>query len=105
MNLTQIIAETGKRVRLGKTRDDQLTNAQIKQVLDTAVEIMKEGLIDEGRIEVQDFAVFEVIRSQVENPNTLTTFDGDAVKMPAERVRWVFKPSKAFRLRVKRART
>ena len=100
MNLTQIIAETGKRVRLGKTRDDQLTNAQIKQVLDTAVEIMKEGLIDEERIEIQDFAVLEVVRSPVKNPNTLTTFDGDVLKMPSERVRWVMRPGKKLRQKV-----
>jgi len=67
MNLTQIIAETGRRVRLGKSPRDKLSNEQVKQVLEVAMEVMREGLHDEGRVEVQGFLVIERVTTPVKS--------------------------------------
>jgi len=62
LNLTQMIAETGRRVRRGKFPQQKLTNEQVKQVLEVAMEVMREGLHDEGRVEAQGFLVIERTR-------------------------------------------
>ncbi len=59
MNLTQMIEETGRRVRHGKVRTEHLSNAQVKLILETAMQVMHEALKDEGRIEIQNFLVIE----------------------------------------------
>ncbi len=83
MNLTQIIAETGRRVRLGKSPRDKLSNEQVKQVLEAAMEVMREGLHDEGRVEVQGFLVIERITTPVKS----SLFNGKPTR--GERTRWV----------------
>lgn len=83
MNLTQIIAETGRRIRRGKLRREQLTNEQVKLVLESAVEVMREGLAREGRVEIQGFLVIERKVTLVKP----TRFKGKLRK--GERVRWV----------------
>jgi nucleoid DNA-binding protein len=86
MNLTHIIEATGKRVRRGKLPANRLTNAEIKEVLETAIEVLKEGLIREGRVEIQGFAVLEV--------RTVTIQTGELF---TKRQRWVFRPSRQLR--------
>lgn len=88
MNLSKIIEETGKRVRAGKLPADKLTNAEIKEVLETAIEIMKEALMDEQRIEIQGFAVIEVKRSKVKQ----VMLNGKVTS--GERKRWVIRGSR-----------
>lgn len=44
MNLTQIIEETGKRIRIGKSHADKLTNAEIKEVIEIALNVVEQGL-------------------------------------------------------------
>ena len=83
MNLTQIIAETGRRVRLGKSPRHKLSNEQVKEVLELAMEVMREGLHDEGRIEVQGFLVIERITTKVKP----SLFNGKRTR--GERTRWV----------------
>jgi nucleoid DNA-binding protein len=83
MNLTQIVRETGRRVRRGKMRREQLTNEQVKLVLENAVEVMREGLATEGRLEIQGFLVIE----RKVTPVKPTRFRGKRRK--TERVRWV----------------
>lgn len=83
MNLTEIIRETGKRIRQGKLRREQLTNEQVKLVLENAIEVMREGLASEGRMEIQGFLVIE----RKVTPVKPTRFRGKLRK--GERVRWV----------------
>jgi nucleoid DNA-binding protein len=87
MNLTQIIAETGRRVRLGKLPADKLTNAEVKAVLETAIAVMSEGLQSDGRIEIQGFAVIERKVTAVKP----TVFRGKV--RTGERVRWMIRLS------------
>ena len=87
MNLTQIIAETGRRVRRGKTPQKKLTNAQIKEVLETAVEVMREGLHDEGRVEIQNFATIKRVTTKVKR----VRLNGKLTR--GERTRWVIRMS------------
>lgn len=98
MNLTQIIEETGKRIRLGKRQADKLTNVEIKHVLDTALGILQEGLVREGRVEIQDFAVLEIVVTPVKTGGQLSPF-GSATTDRAVgiRRRWLFRPAKALR--------
>jgi nucleoid DNA-binding protein len=91
MNLSKIVEETGKRVRAGKVRAEQLTNADVKEVLETAVEVIKEALLTGGRVEIQSFAVLEVTRTAVK-PITL---NGKTTR--GERTRWVIRPSKRLK--------
>ena len=76
MNLTQMIAETGRRVRRGKFPQQKLTNEQVKQVLEVAMEVMREGLHDEGRVEVQGFLVIE----RVTTPVKPSLFNGERTR-------------------------
>ena len=87
MNLTQIIAETGRRVRRGKSPKKKLTNEQVKEVLEAAVEIMREGLHDEGRVEIQGFAVIERVTTKVKP----VRLNGKLTR--GERTRWVIRMS------------
>jgi nucleoid DNA-binding protein len=87
MNLTKIIEETGRRIRAGKMPAEKLTNADVKEVLEAAIEVMKQALIEEERIEIQDFAVIEVKRTAVKP----TKLNGKVTR--GERKRWVIKPS------------
>jgi nucleoid DNA-binding protein len=97
MNLTQIIEETGKRIRLGKRQTDKLTNVEIKEVLDTALVVLQDGLVREGRIEIQGFAVLEVITSLVKAKGELKSVTGQAHLNPRLRRRWIFRPSQRLR--------
>lgn len=98
MNLTQIIEETGKRIRLGKRHADKLTNVEIKEVLDTALAVLQEGLVHEGRVEIQDFAVLEVIVTPVKTGGQLAPFGGTtSVQAVGMRRRWLFRPSQSLR--------
>jgi nucleoid DNA-binding protein len=90
MNLTRIIEETGRRIRAGKMPADKLTNADVKEVLETAVEVMKQALFEDERIEIQGFVVIELKRTSVK-PSAL---NGKMRK--EERLRWVIKPSKTM---------
>ena len=69
MNLTKIIEATGRRVRAGKMPAEKLTNADIKEILDAAITVMKQALLEEGRIEIQDFLVLEVRSSKLVQPS------------------------------------
>jgi len=102
MNLTKIIEETGRRIRAGKMPTEKLTNADVKEVLETAVEVMKQALLEDGRIEIQGFAVIEVKRTAVKNPSTLTTLSGQVKQLPKERIRWVIRPNATLRRATKR---
>jgi nucleoid DNA-binding protein len=102
MNLTKIIEETGRRMRAGKMPSEKLTNADVKEVLETAIEVMKQALIEEERIEIQGFAVIEVKRTAIRNPKTLTTLDGEMRQLPAERIRWIIRPNATLRGQAKR---
>jgi nucleoid DNA-binding protein len=86
MNLTQIIEATGKRIRHGKLPADRLTNAEVKTVLETAIEVLKEGLLKEGRVEIQGFAVLEV-RMEILRTNETTT----------TRHRWRLRPARTLK--------
>ena len=90
MNLTQIIRETGRRVRRGKLPQQKLTNEEVKAVLEAAIEVMREGLQTEGRVEIQDFAVIE----RVTTPAQPVKFNGRLTR--GERTRWVIRMSKNF---------
>jgi nucleoid DNA-binding protein len=98
MNLTRIIEETGKRVRLGKIPADRLTNAEVKTVLETAIEVLREGLIQEGRVEIQDFAVLE-LRTQTIRPSGVLQPVGQGRQplLTTTRQRWLFRPSRPLR--------
>jgi nucleoid DNA-binding protein len=87
MNLTKIIEETGRRIRAGKMPAEKLTNADVKEVLETAIEVMKDALILEERIEIQDFVVIEAKRTAVKP----TAFNGKLTR--GERRRWVIRLS------------
>lgn len=65
MNLTQVVSETGRRVRRGRLPADRLSNAQVKQVLETAFAVMGEALQTEGRVEVQGRFVVERVVTAV----------------------------------------
>jgi nucleoid DNA-binding protein len=98
MNLTQIIEATGKRVRLGKLPADRLTNAEVKEVLETALEVLKAGLIVEGRVELQDFAVLEVRTVTIQPGGVLQPAgQGRQPLATTTRQRWLFRPSRALR--------
>ena len=98
MNLTQIIEETGKRIRLGKRHADKLTNIEIKAVLETALAVLQEGLVREGRVEIQDFAVLEMREAQVKTGGYLKPFGGaTTVRAVGVRRRWLFRPAQALR--------
>lgn len=98
MNLTQIIEETGKRIRLGKRQADKLTNVEIKQVLDIALDVLQEGLLQEGRVEIQDFAVLEIVTTPVKTGGQLTPFGGTTpVRAVGMRRRWLFRPAQVLR--------
>ncbi len=90
MNLTKIIEETGRRIRAGKMPSEKLTNAEVKEVLEAAIEVMKQALIEEERIEIQGFAVIEIKRSEVKQ----TVLNGKQTS--GKRRRWVIKPSKSL---------
>lgn len=109
MNLSRIIEITGQRLRIGKVYRERLSNAQVKQVLEMAVQVMEEGLIEEGRIEIQGFAVFEVKQITVKNPrNLFPKMNSDKntrlqnSQTAIARTRWLFKPSQKLRDAVKR---
>jgi nucleoid DNA-binding protein len=87
MNLTRIIEKSGQRLRMGKPPSERLTNAQVKQVLETAIQVMQEALRDEGRIEIQGFAVIEVKRTSIKP----TKLNGKMTR--GERTRWVIRVS------------
>ena len=98
MNLTQIIEETGKRIRLGKRHADKLTNVEIKEVLDIALAVLQEGLVEEGRVEIQDFAVLEIVVKPVKIGGQLAPFGGSTtVRAVGMRRRWLFRPAQALR--------
>jgi len=98
MNLTQIIEETGKRIRLGKRHADKLTNVEIKEVLDIALVVLQEGLVREGRVEIQDFAVIEVVVTPVKTGGHLTSFGSPtSMHMAGLRRRWIFRPARRLR--------
>jgi nucleoid DNA-binding protein len=88
MNLTKIIEETGRRIRAGKMPAEKLTNADVKEVLEAAIAVMKQALIEEERIEIQGFAVIEMKRTPVKP----TVLNGKITK--GERVRWIFRASR-----------
>ena len=79
MNLTQIIEQTGKRLRMGKPPTERLTNAQVKEVLEAALDIMKQALKDEGRIEIQGFLVIERTETPVKAGGKLKPFGAETM--------------------------
>src|SRR5262245_8285956 len=98
MNLTRLIEETGKRIRPGKPAGDGLTNAEIKEVLEIAIEVLKGTLIEEGRVEIQHFAVIEVRRIPVRSGTVQPAGRG------AQRVIWLIRPAQALRRAVMAAK-
>jgi nucleoid DNA-binding protein len=104
MNFDAWIRRTGKRIRRGKIRQAQLTNAQIREVLEGALVELEEALVNEGRVEIQHFAVLEIQRTEVRSTRLRTTTPEGLlryVRTPSTRTRFVFKPSKRLRKRVK----
>jgi nucleoid DNA-binding protein len=97
MNLTKLIEATGRRVRLGKRSAAKLTNAEVKEVLETAIEILKEALIQEGRVEIQHFAVIEIKRKQVKPSSNRVSTPRDDPAVYAERTYWRFHPSTSLK--------
>lgn len=97
MNLTQIVEETGKRIRLGKRHADKLTNVEIKEVLDVAIQVLQEGLLREGRVEIQDFAVLEVVTTPVKAGGQLQSLSGKPHANSTVRRRWLFRPARGLR--------
>lgn len=109
MNLSRIIEITGQRLRIGKVYSERLSNAQIKEVLEMVVQVMEEALMEEGRIEIQGFAVLEVKQFTVKNPRNLfpkmnsdknTSLQNSQTTIA--RTRWLFKPSQKLRDELKR---
>jgi hypothetical protein len=70
---------------------EKLTNPDIKEILETAVEVMKQALLEEGHNEIQNVAVIEVKRTQVK-PIIL---NGRSTK--GERIRWIIKSSHSIK--------
>jgi nucleoid DNA-binding protein len=91
MNLTRIIEETGRRIRAGKMPAEKMTNADVKEILETAIEVMKEALLDEGHIEIQNFAVIEARQIPVKS----VWLNGQITKK--YRVNWAFRPTRRIR--------
>lgn len=98
MNLTQIIEETGKRIRLGKRHAEKLTNAEIKEVLEIALSVVGQGLQQDRRIEIQDFGVLEITETEVRTGGRLTPFGkNESIQVSNHRSRWVFRPARRLR--------
>ncbi|GEM_PF-2386035 len=98
MNLTQIIEETGKRIRLGKRHAEKLTNAEIKEVLEIALKVATQGFQQDRRIEIQDFGVLEIIEREVKVGGRLTPFGSqEPIQGAKRRRRWVFRPARRLR--------
>lgn len=77
-----------------------LTQLQIKEIVQLTFEGIVETLLDEGRVELRNFGVFQVKTRkarQARNPRT-----GRQVSVPAKSV-VVFKPGKGMEARVKLA--
>lgn len=109
MNLTKIIEQTGRRIRAGKMPAEKLTNADVKEVLEAAVEVMKEALIVEGRIEIQNFAVIEARKIVLKKTSNLLAQVryGDSLTLEkretsAIRIRWFFRPNNKLRNALKK---
>jgi len=83
MNLTQLIARTGQKLREGKPPSERLTNAEVKAVLEMAIGIMREALHDEGRLEIQGFLVIERTETTVKPGGTLKPYGGSATERRA----------------------
>ena len=98
MNLTHLIEETGKRIRLGKPPSDRLTNTEIKEVLETTIEVLKEALIEEGRVEIQLFCVIEVRCTMLQSTIPLSS------STVVQRVNWIIRPTQALRRAVHEGR-
>lgn len=105
MNLTEIIEATGQRVRLGKIPAERLTNAEVKAVLETALLVLQEGLLTEGRVEIQDFAVLE-LRTQTIRPAGVLKPIGQGTQpvLTATRQRWLLRPSRQLRAAARQQR-
>jgi nucleoid DNA-binding protein len=89
MNFTQLTQETGKRLRAGKMPKHKLTNLQVREVLEVAIQIMKETLDKAERIEIERFAVIEVHIITIKP--SLSPLTGQP--LPTQRIRWVIKRS------------
>ena len=87
MNLTQVIQETGRRVRRGKMPAEKPTNTEIKQVLETALAVMCAGVHADGRLEIQNVAVIE----RVTTPVKRVRLNGQLTR--GERTRWLIRVS------------
>lgn len=85
MNLTTLVRATGQRVRAGKMRPHQLTNAQVREVLESAFASLHEALLTEGRLEIQGLFVLE--RKITHAKRSL--LNGSLRK--SERIRWVIR--------------
>jgi nucleoid DNA-binding protein len=105
MNLTEIIAATGQRIRFGKLPAERLTNAEVKAVLETALEVLQEGLLTEGRVEIQDFAVLE-LRTQSIQPGGVLQSVGQGAHplLTTTRQRWLLRPSRQLRAAARQRR-
>jgi nucleoid DNA-binding protein len=98
MNLTQIIEETGKRIRLGKRHTEKLTNSEIKEVLEIALNVVEKGFQQDKRIEIQDFGVLEISEREVKVGGRLTPFGSkEPIQGANHRRRWVFRPARRLR--------
>ena len=77
--------------------DLELTQLKVKDIVQKTFDSILETLLQEGRIELRNFGVFEVKRRKARkarNPRT-----GEAVEVEAKRVPF-FKPGKELRDRV-----
>ena len=74
-----------------------LTQMQVKEIIQRVLDGITETLVQEGRIELRNFGVFEVKQRKprkARNPRT-----GEKVKVPAKRV-VTFKPGREMEERV-----
>ena len=79
-----------------------LTHAQAREVVQRVFDGITETLLNEGRIELRNFGVFEVKERKprkARNPRT-----GEKVEVPAKRV-LTFKPGREIKVRVGQLKT
>jgi len=58
----------------------------------------QEGLVQEGRVEIQDFAVLEVVTTRVKIGGHLTSFGNPAsIHTAGVRRRWIFRPAQQLK--------
>ncbi len=92
---------TKKEIVLKMVNDLQLSHSQAKGVVQILFDAIIDTLVEDGRIELRNFGVFEVKRRaarKARNPKT-----GDRVTVPSKLVA-TFRPGKVMEQRVRNAK-